>query len=190
MSFLIPTFIDQCVAALNADDPQTVIAQLLREALSDPATVLATLGSPEQAAVQRLYVADDLTITNITWTPKMTLPPHTHNMWAVIGVYTGREDNIFWRRIHQHATGNIEAAGAKSVAAGDVITLDEHVIHSVTNPTPLFTGAIHVYGGNFFEMERSEWDTVSLTESVYDTETRMALFDDENALLPYRHAGQ
>ena len=25
--------------------------------------------------------------------------PHNHEMWAVIGVYTGREDNIFWRRI-------------------------------------------------------------------------------------------
>ena len=27
----------------------------------------------------------------------MTIMPHNHQMWAVIGVYTGREDNIFWR---------------------------------------------------------------------------------------------
>ena len=29
--------------------------------------------------------------------------PHNHQMWAVIGIYigiyTGREDNIFWRRV-------------------------------------------------------------------------------------------
>jgi len=27
----------------------------------------------------------------------MTIMPHNHRMWAVIGIYTGREDNIFWR---------------------------------------------------------------------------------------------
>ena len=28
----------------------------------------------------------------------MTLFPHDHAMWAVIGIYGGREDNIFWKR--------------------------------------------------------------------------------------------
>jgi len=27
----------------------------------------------------------------------MTIMPDNHRMWAVIGIYTGREDNIFWR---------------------------------------------------------------------------------------------
>jgi predicted metal-dependent enzyme (double-stranded beta helix superfamily) len=38
------------------------------------------------------FVAD---CRNVVWAPKMTIMPHNHCMWAVIGVYTGREDNIF-----------------------------------------------------------------------------------------------
>ena len=43
----------------------------------------------------------------------MTIMPHNHEMWAVIGIYTGREDNMFWRRVEGAPDGHIEAAGAK-----------------------------------------------------------------------------
>ena len=49
----------------------------------------------------------------------MTVIPHDHRMWAVIGVYTGREDNIFWRRLAAAEGGRIEAAAAKSLCEGD-----------------------------------------------------------------------
>ena len=39
-------------------------------------------------------------------------------MWAVIGIYTGREDNIFWRRLPDGG-GKVEAAGAKALRVGD-----------------------------------------------------------------------
>ena len=45
----------------------------------------------------------------------MTIIPHNHLMWAMIGVYTGREDNIFWRRAQEDAGARVEAAGAKSL---------------------------------------------------------------------------
>jgi hypothetical protein len=35
----------------------------------------------------------------------MTVMPHNHNMWAIIGIYTGREDNILWRRIAGDPSG-------------------------------------------------------------------------------------
>ena len=79
----------------------------------------------------------------------MTIMPHNHLMWAVIGVYTGREDNIFWRRVPGAAGGLIEAAGAKSLGERDVEPLGRDIIHSVTNPLARLTGAIHVYGGDF-----------------------------------------
>ncbi len=42
----------------------------------------------------------------------MTIMPHEHRMWAVIGVYTGGEDNMFWRRIGEPGSSKVEAAGA------------------------------------------------------------------------------
>ena len=113
----------------------------------------------------------------------MTLMPHNHNMWATIGVYGGREDNIFWRRLPDDAKGCIEAAGAKSLGPGDVRSLGDEIIHSVTNPTGKLTGAIHVYGGDFFETERSEWDPESLEELPYNVDRNMQLFEESNRLL-------
>ena len=49
----------------------------------------------------------------------MRSPVHNHNMWAVIGIYTGREDNIFWRKLKDGK--HIEAAGAKSLMAGTAV---------------------------------------------------------------------
>ncbi len=60
------------------------------------------------------------------------------------------------------------------------------VIHLVTNPLPRLTGALHVYGGDFFGAERSEWDPETLTEGRrYDVEKNMRLIEESNA----RHAG-
>jgi len=46
----------------------------------------------------------------------------------------------------------------------------------VTNPIPRLTGAIHVYGGDFFGAARSEWDPDTLREQPFDVERARRLF--------------
>jgi predicted metal-dependent enzyme (double-stranded beta helix superfamily) len=101
---------------------------------------------------------------------------------AVIGIYEGREDNVYWRRIKDDPQGRIEAAGAKDLGKGDVVPLGADIIHSVFNPVRNFSGALHIYGGNFFEKPRSEWDPEARTEQAYNLEANMAHFAEENAL--------
>lgn len=104
-------------------------------------------------------------------------------MWAVIGIYSGREDNIFWRRLPE-AAGKIEPAGAKALSAGQAEPLGHSVIHSVTNPIPRLTAAIHVYGGDFFApRRRSEWDPETLMEQPFDPERAVRRFDEANKLV-------
>jgi predicted metal-dependent enzyme (double-stranded beta helix superfamily) len=98
----------------------------------------------------------------------------------VIGVYSGREDNIFWRRIKDGEDGKIEAAGAEALEEGDAVPLGRDIIHSVTNPVRRLTGAIHVYGGDFFAKDRSEWDPGTLLEGRYDVDKNMRLFEESN----------
>jgi predicted metal-dependent enzyme (double-stranded beta helix superfamily) len=99
-------------------------------------------------------------------------------MWAVIAIYTGREDNIFWRRL---PNGKVEAAGAQAMSESDAVPLGPDIIHSVTNPLTRLTGAIHVYGGDFFAAERSEWDPETLREQRYDVEKAMRGFEAANS---------
>ena len=111
----------------------------------------------------------------------MRIQPHNHEMWAVIGIYSGREDNTFWRRIPNADGGKIEAAGANAMCVKDTAPLGADIIHSVNNPIPRLTGAIHVYGGNFFEETRLEWDAETLLEGPYDVAKNMRAFDEFSA---------
>jgi predicted metal-dependent enzyme (double-stranded beta helix superfamily) len=183
MSFDLDRLIADCADAVNEHAPTKAVREVLARAVSDPSSMIDVLGTPERGEVQKLHVSDELTLINVIWAPGMTIMPHNHNMWAAIGVYGGREDNIFWRRCKDEPNGLIEAAGAKSIGPKEVRPLGDDIIHSVTNPTLGFTAAIHVYGGNFFEEERSEWDPLSLEEQPYDINKNMALFERANAHL-------
>jgi len=182
--FDVDRFIEECKSAVASGDGQKAIQALVERAVSEPADLIAGLGEPGRAGVNKLYAADDLTILNLVWGPQMVLMPHNHEMWAVIGIYTGREDNIFWRRLPpqlpQDAHGSVKAAGARSLGPGDVAALGPDAIHSVTNPVPRLTGALHVYGGDFFNIERSEWDPETLTEGSYDVQKNLSLFEASN----------
>src|SRR5262249_29998791 len=155
--------------------------------VSEPAAVLEALSEPKRAGLHKLYHAHDLTILNVIWAPMMTLLPHNHQMWAVIGIYTGREDNIFWRRGPNGQRGRVEAVGAKALCKRDAEPLGHNIIHSVTNPIPRFTGAIHVYGGDFFKPgKRSEWDPETLLEEPWDPERAVRRFEEANAFAARR----
>lgn len=170
-------FVADCVAAGKGSDPQAAVKEVLARAVATPRAVLAALGEPDKAGIRPLHRSPTLTIFSAAWTPQMNLVPHNHLMWALIGIYTGREDNILWRR----TPGRIEAYGAKALFEGDVAVLPADVIHSVTNPLPRFTGGIHVYGGDFFDTKRSQWDPETRREEPSDGAVIREMFERENA---------
>ena len=153
-------------------DGQPAVRAVLERAVSEPGALLAGVGEPREAGIHTLYHAPDLTILNVVWAPLMVLLPHNHKMWATIGIYTGREDNILWRS----AGPRVGAFGAASLSEKDVFDLPDDAIHSVVNPIPRLTGAIHVYGGDFFAAPRSEWDSDTLRERPFDLEAARRVF--------------
>ena len=176
--FDIDDLIASCRAEVEDGDGDPVaIRDIVGRAVADPAGVLASVGEPETAGFTTLYRSDDLTILNFAWAPLMSLLPHDHNgMWAVIGLYSGREDNIFWRRTES----TIEAAGADALFEGKATLLGGNVIHSVLNPIRKMTLALHVYGGDFFGEGRREWDPEDLSERPFDVEASARLFAEAN----------
>lgn len=176
--FDLEAFVEDCKTAVRRDPTHGAVADILKDAMSDPSGVMAALGEPTTGGLNAIYKSPELTILNVVWRPEMVVPAHDHSMWAVIGIYTGREDNIFWRRLKDDPKGRIEAAGAKALATGDVTPLGKDVIHSVVNPIDRYTGALHIYGGDFFEAERLEWEAEGLTARPWDPERAKALFAD------------
>lgn len=170
-------FIDDCRRA--AAEGQTAVREVLAEAVRNPSAVVAALGEPAHAGISPLYRSSNLTVMHFVWAPYMCLVPHNHKMFSVVGLYAGREDNVFWRRTDT----SIEAAGAKTLGAGDVTTLGPEIIHSVLNPVGKITCAFHVYGGDFLgpSEDRSQWDHETLEERSWDMEAVKRRFREAEA---------
>jgi predicted metal-dependent enzyme (double-stranded beta helix superfamily) len=173
-------FIEECHAALKERDTHAAIRELVATAVSEPAHIVRALGEPQRAGVETIYRADDLTILNLCWGPQMKFKPHDHRMWAVIGIYGGCEQNVFYQRGER----GLKQHGSKELHAKDAVPLGAAIIHAVTNPLDQLTAAIHVYGGDFFATPRSEWDTETFEERPYDVADTMRAFEKANERLP------
>jgi predicted metal-dependent enzyme (double-stranded beta helix superfamily) len=161
-------FVADCRAAVAADPTSRAVRDVVARAISDPGGLARELGEPKQGGLETLYRSPDLMILNVLCRPELVVRPHNHTMWAVIGVWSGREDNILWRRLPDEANGKIEAAGAKALSARETVAFGPEVIHSLINPLPRMSAAIHVYGGDLFGAHRSEWDPETLCEAPHD----------------------
>jgi predicted metal-dependent enzyme (double-stranded beta helix superfamily) len=176
--FDVDDLVVACIAAAADPEPRLAIRDVIERAVADPAAIASAL-PPTRAEMVALHVSSDLTVLKLVWAPGMVLGPHDHRMWAAIGLYSGGEDNRFFRR----RGDELADSGARSLQPKDVCLLGDDVIHSVHNPTAEHAGAIHVYGGDFFTQPRSEWTGEPPREGPYDVERVRALFDAANTEL-------
>jgi predicted metal-dependent enzyme (double-stranded beta helix superfamily) len=158
--------VDRCKDALATPDPQATVATILFEAAKDPAIVDAInkrtkFSSLEDLAIHR---SERLTLLAGSLTAGFHAAPHNHNLWSVVGVCAGQEDNEFFVR----GGKGLERTGAKSVVAPGVLPNAADVIHSIHNPldTPLVV--LHAYGGDLFATPRSNWNPETNEEVPYD----------------------
>ena len=178
--FDLDRFIADCKAVTDSGTVEKSIRELMREAVAVPSQVVRAFGEPTKAGIELLYRSDELTMINVVWGPHMTAMPHNHHMWAVIGMYGGREDNIFWRTLPDDARWPLEAAGAAALMPGDVCPLGQDIIQSVTNPLGRLSSAIHVYGGDFVAQSREQWEEETFRKRPFDQADARRRFEEAN----------
>ena len=176
--FTVEEFVASCREALKEHTPQLAAKELVAEAMSNPHELEAALGTPSEGGMTAMHSSPELTVLNIVWPPGMALYPHDHNLWAVIGLYGGQEDNTFYTR-NKEGTGLVRTE-AKELHSQDTVALTKDVIHAVTNPRSVYTGAIHVYGGDFFDEPRSQWASEEAVEVPYSVEQALRVFASAN----------
>lgn len=165
-------FVDACRGALEESDPPLAVRYLIAKAVGDPAAIEASLGrelcrQSEAFIYLFLHQSPSLTILNAVMPPRLQSPPHNHLPWAVIGLYSGRENNIFYRR-----EGNrIIESGRRGLGPQDAMVLDADTIHSIANPLPHRSYALHVYGGILDNPARSLWNLFTLEEEPFHLPT-------------------
>ena len=169
--------VDRCVQAIGEHTPQLAVRDAITELVRDPNALSAAIGPITEGGIVVLHRAADLTVLHLAWTPGMTLNPHEHAMFAVVGMYGGQEDNSFFRR----GDHGLEPSGGRELVAGEVLVMGHDAIHAVANPRREYAVALHVYGGDFFDAQRSEWDAASLEERPRDMNGTLQLFAEANA---------
>ena len=93
--FDLDTFVADCRAVLRESTPEVAVRELVERAAAQPGEMERVLGAPTWGGFTALHRSPDLTVLNVVWAPGLAFYPHDHRMWAVIGLYGGREDNTF-----------------------------------------------------------------------------------------------
>ena len=167
--FDIEQFVEDC-----KDKRASAVKEVLEAVLRDPESVKQAFNAVAPGkevgqgniADMALYKSPELTILKAAVPAGFKSPPHDHRMWAVIGVYEGQENNTFYRR----SGDSLERAGGKDLKPGDVMVLGEDAIHAIENPLDQTLYAIHVYGGDLPNAQRSMWNPFTLQEEPCEYE--------------------
>ncbi len=173
MTFDKDQFVADCLdAARTESDARRAVEDIVERAVANPGTIETVMSDITADPMMTVWHrSDELTVLHIVWPPEVDLFAHDHNMWAVIGVYGGREDNQFYRRLED---GRIEPHRGTTMLARDVVGLGRDVVHSVANPTREWTAALHVYGGEFFTTPRTMWSMETYEPQPLDVELTRA----------------
>jgi predicted metal-dependent enzyme (double-stranded beta helix superfamily) len=162
MTFELNRFIDSCLEATGAERPMERIRALLQAAVDDPMVAAALPDTGEDETL--LHASPQLTVYMLRLTPRIHYPPHEHRMAAVIGLYEGAESNHLYRR----EGPSLVRTAVQESHAPHVIALAPEAIHSVVNPGPGYSRAIHVYLGPLTQIERSVWAADGTGERPFD----------------------
>ena len=153
MSFDIDGFVEACREARRAKDAPQRIANLLGEAIAEPAAILEAVaerrGSERATDMAEVFVNDeDLTIYQLSFPPNLFGVPHDHAGWAVIGVYSGAEGF----NTYEERDGRLTLTGRTVLKAPAVQILKPDLIHDIDNLGEAVSGSIHVYANRHFDM--------------------------------------
>jgi predicted metal-dependent enzyme (double-stranded beta helix superfamily) len=160
------TVIDRCEQALDSPDPQSSIESILLEAAKDPVLTDAIATRTRFSNLQDLAIhrTDRLTLLAGALPPGFSAAPHNHNLWSVVGVCAGQEDNRFFERDGD----GLKPCGETSVVAPGVLSNAVDVIHAISNPLDVPLVVLHAYGGDLFATPRSNWDPATHEEIPFD----------------------
>jgi predicted metal-dependent enzyme (double-stranded beta helix superfamily) len=158
-------FVAMCEAMLGEADVGQRIAEAMRPLVADPAELSPAIEDlrPEPGRPAVVHRSDELTVLGLEVAAGFVSPPHDHRLWAVVGIYQGAEDNVFYRR----GPDGIEETGRAVLEEGDCLAFPPDAVHGIANSGTAPMRGLHVYGGDLFATERSTWDPISGEEQPF-----------------------
>lgn len=153
MSFNYTEFVEKIRAAASSKTPTKSVREELASTLVS--AELKSSGLPQQDEDEILLFEDDtVSIWSCRFDPKFVMPPHEHKMEVHIGVVSGHEKNIMFRK----DDGALKHIKSLIVKPGEVLSIGADALHAVTANGDTHSHALHVYLGPLTKVKRDLFD--------------------------------
>lgn len=160
-------FVRSCLDALDESVPADAIGELIERAVSEPRSLALACPVPTDIDDDGvIHVSDELLVCHAIFPRQFHTGIHNHGVEAVIGVWSGYEDN----HLYAETASGLRPLGARRVESGGVLILEADAIHDVHTPPTAWSAALHVYLGNISALPRSEWSSTDTPRSAFDGE--------------------
>ncbi len=162
---VLDDFVSTCESLLDEPDVGDRIAEAMGPIVADPSELARGIEElrPEPGRAAIIHRSDVLTVLGLEVAAGFVSPAHEHRIWAVVGIYEGAEDNVFYER----RDDGIEEISRATLGEGECLALPPDAVHGIANSGTAPMRALHVYGGDLFATERSEWDPVTGEERPF-----------------------
>ena len=152
--FNLDDSIESLKEAALSSEPAIAVRRLMDAIFTDPEALAAALPTFEDDDVV-LYEDNTVSIWHCRFQPNQAVPPHDHQMSAVIGVYAGTEVNVFFKA---DSGGRIEQSGRVEMMPGNVTSIGPSAIHAVECTSAEPSCGLHVYLGRLTTVDRTLFD--------------------------------
>lgn len=153
MSFSLDQFIADARRAAAAINALEETDRLMARTFADPDAIKAGVPAMEDDEVN-LFEDGSVSIWHERFLPTEELPPHDHQLPAIIGVYDGRERN----RLYRQSNNRLVPGGQLILQAGQTHVFGPHDIHAVQALGDTPSLGLHIYLGPLTQVERSLFD--------------------------------
>lgn len=153
MSFNYTDFVTKMRTAASSQTPTKSVREGLTSTLAS--AELQNSGLPVQEEDEILLFEDNtVSIWSCRFDPEFVMPPHEHKMEVHIGVVSGQEKNIMFRR-EDRALKHVKSV---IVNSGDILSIGADALHAVTASGDTHSHALHVYLGPLTKVKRDLFD--------------------------------
>ena len=100
MNSALENIVAECRRAVESPSPQAEVLAVRDAAANDPAVgkAISALTSFQTLQDLELHRSEELTVLAGALPPGFRAAPHNHNIWSVVAVCGGQEDNQFFER--------------------------------------------------------------------------------------------
>ena len=173
---MLDQLVEHLKSATASEQPEATIKTLLTVFVEQPEQAKSAMPDFDQDEAI-LYEDDQISIWYCRFQPGASVPPHNHNMSAVIGVFHGTERNDMYERGDKDILKPLKST---DIHAGEVLSIAPDAIHGVTCTSAKPSEAIHVYLGALSRVDRDLYDMEHGTVLAFTDENYSQLTQDKN----------